>query len=162
MFTKFKKGDIIISSGGCIAIVDHVGEFGNHNDVIYYQCCLNRHGKFTVVTSVGIGRVRDCTYAITYDQERILKKLNEQGFVLDGDTVVKKKFDPKTFEPFQKVLVRSSIVNNWRCTFFSHMSNDAAICSGDNWPYCIPYKLNEHLRGTANDCDEFYKWWENN
>ena len=158
----FKKGDIIISSGGCIAIVDHVGEFGNHNDVVYYQCILNRHGKFTVATSVGIGRVRDCTYAITCDQERILKKLNEQGFVLDGNIVVKKKFDPKTFEPYQKVLVRATNTSNWRCTFFSHMNGDTVICSGDNWRYCIPYKLNEHLRGTSNDCDEFYKWWENN
>ena len=158
----FKKGDIIVSSGGCIAIVDHVGEFGNRNDVIYYQCCLNHHDKFTVVTDVGVGRAGDCKYASTHDQERILRKLNEQGYVLDGDTVVKKKFDPHTLEPFQKVLVRATSTSNWRCTFFSHMGDSKAICSGDNWSYCIPYENNEHLRGTVNDCDDFYKWWENN
>ena len=161
IFTKFKKGDIIVSSGGCIAIVDHVGEFGSYNDVIYYQCCIGSRPDFTVGIDVGVGRACDCKYATTHDQERILRKLNEHGFVLDGDTVVKKKFDPQTFEPFQKVLVRSTIVSNWRCTFFSHMGSDKAICSGDNWPYCIPYEKNEHLRGTMNDCDDFYKWWEN-
>ena len=157
-----KKGDIIISEGGCVAIVDHVGEFGNFNDVIYYQCCLDHHGKFTVGIDVGVGHVIDCKYASTHDQERILKKLHEQGYVLKIGTVVKKKFDPKTLEPFQKVLVRSTPSAHWRCTFFSHMINGMAMCSCDNWPYCIPYENNEHLRGKTDDCKDFYKWWENN
>lgn len=158
----FKKGDIIISSGGgCVAVVDHVGRFGSFNDVVYYQCCLDHHGELTVKTDVGIGHASDCKYACIHDQERILRKLNEHGYVLDGDTVVKKKFNPQTFEPFQKVLVRATSTSNWRCTFFSHMSDNKAICSGDNWSCCIPYENNEYLRGKANDCDEFYKWWEN-
>ena len=28
-----------------------------------------------------------------------------------------------------------------------------------NSKQCIPYKGNEHLLGTTNDCDEFYKNW---
>lgn len=159
----FKKGDIIVSpGGGCIAIVDHVGEFGSYNDVIYYQCCIDSRGDFAEGIDVGVGRATDCKYASIYDQERILRELKEHGFELKGDTVVKKRFDPQTFEPFQKVLVRATCVSNWRCTFFSHMNDNKAICSGDNWSYCIPYKNNEHLRGTSDDCDNFYKWWENN
>ena len=157
----FKKGDIIMSEGGCIAIVDHIGEYGSFKDVVYYQCCLNYHGELTVKVDVGVGRMCNCKYAYTHDQERILKKLHEHAFVLDGDTVVKKKFNPKTLEGFQKVLVRSTPSAHWRCTFFSHMINGMAMCCSDNWPYCIPYKGNEHLRGTSNDCDAFYKWWEN-
>ena len=157
----FKKGDIVVSlGGGCIAIVDHVGKFNGFDDVIYYQCCIGYQGDLTVKTDVGIGHACDCKYAPTYDQERILKKLHEQGYVLDGDTVVKKKFDPKSFEGYQKVLVRSTPSAHWRCTFFSHMINGMAMCSSDNWPYCIPYKGNEHLRGKTDDCDGFYKWWE--
>ena len=162
LFTKFKKGDVIVSSRGCVAIVDHVGEFGSHSNVVYYQCCLDCHGELTVKTDVGVGRACDCKYASIHDQERILRKLNEQGFVLKDDIIVKKKFDPKTFEPYQKVLVRSSSKGNWRCTFFSHMTGDRAICSGDNWPQCIPYANNGHLRGKTEDCSDFYKWWENN
>lgn len=162
-FTKFKKGDIILSASGvCVAIVDHVGEFGNFKDVVYYQCCLNSCGDFTVGIDMGVGRVIDCKIASTHDKERILKKLHEHGYILKDDTVVKKRFDPKTFEPYQKVLVRSSLTNNWRCTLFSHMTGNTAICSGDNWFYCIPYRGNEHLRGTSEDCIDFYKWWENN
>ena len=111
---------------------------------------------------MGVGRACDCKYASTHDQERILKKLHEHAFMLDGDTVVKKRFNPKTLEGFQKVLVRSTPSAHWKCTFFSHMSNGMAVCSSDNWPYCIPYKLNEHLRGKTDDCKDFYKWWENN
>jgi hypothetical protein len=161
--STFKKGDIILSAGrGCIAIVDHVGEFGSYNDVVYYQCCLDCHGKFNFGVDVGVGRACDCKYASTHDQERILRKLNELGYVLNDDTVIKKRFNPKSFEPFQKVLVRSTPSAHWRCTFFSHMINGIAMCSSDNWPYCIPYKGNEHLRGKTDDCDDFYKWWENN
>ena len=161
--SMFKKGDIIVSrEGGSIAIVDHVGEFGKFKNVIYYQCCIDCRGNFTVKVDVGVGHACDCTYACIHDQERILRKLHEQGYVLNGDTVVKKKFDPRTLEPFQKVLVRSTPTSNWRCTFFSHMTGNTAVCSGDNWHYCIPYKLNEHLRGTSEDCKDFYKWWENN
>lgn len=157
----FKKGDIILSAGrGCIAIVDHVGEFGSYNDVVYYQCCLNSHGEFNFGVDVGVGRACDCRYASTYDQERILKKLHEQGYVLNEDTVIKKRFDPKSFEGYQKVLVRSTPSAHWRCTFFSHMINGIAMCSSDNWPYCIPYENNEHLRGKTDDCDDFYQWWE--
>lgn len=163
VISTFKKGDIILSAGrGCIAIVDHVGEFGSYNDVVYYQCCLDCHGEFNFGVDVGVGRACDCRYASIQDQERILKKLHEQGYVLNDDTVVKKRFNPKTFEPYQKVLVRSTPSAHWRCTFFSHMINGMAMCSSDNWPYCIPYKLNEHLAGKTDDCKDFYKWWENN
>ena len=163
VISVFKKGDIILSAGrGCIAIVDHVGEFGSYSDVVYYQCCLDCHGEFNFGVDVGVGRACNCRYASTQDQERILKKLHEQGYVLNDDTVVKKRFNPKSFEPYQKVLVRSTPSAHWRCTFFSHMINGMSMCSSDNWPYCIPYENNEHLRGKTDDCDEFYQWWKDN
>ena len=28
------------------------------------------------------------------------------------------------------------------------------------WKQCIPYEGNEHLLGTTDDCDDFYKNWE--
>jgi hypothetical protein len=161
----FKKGDIILSAGrGCIAIVDHVGEFGSHNDVVYYQCCLDCHGKFNFGVDVGIGHVCDCTYACIHDQERILRKLNECGYVLNEDTVIKKRFDPKSFEPFQKVLVRDDEDQIWKCDFFSHFQDDhyPVRCTGDMYSECIPFEGNGYLVGTSQDCDKLYKWWENN
>lgn len=160
LFTKFKKGDIV-RAGECIAVVDHVGDFAGICDTVYYQAIIRYNNELKVTVSVGIGGTNCCRLASNQDREKILSKLAEAGYELKGDTIVKKRFDPKTLEGFQKVLVRSSLTNNWRCTFFSHMTGDTAVCSGDNWPYCIPYENNEYLAGKSNDCDDFYKWWEN-
>ena len=60
----FKKGDIILSAGrGCVAIVDHVGEFGSYSDVVYYQCCIDSCDEFNFGVDVGVGRACDCRYA---------------------------------------------------------------------------------------------------
>lgn len=32
--------------------------------------------------------------------------------------------------------------------------------NGSGFYQCIPYEDNEHLLGTTNDCDEYYKTWE--
>ena len=71
------------------------------------------------------------------------------------------KFDINTFKPFDKVLVRDNINEKWNIHFFSYI-NDAKIFKTIMGEYiqCIPYEGNEHLLGTTNDCDEFYKTWE--
>lgn len=73
------------------------------------------------------------------------------------------KFDPKTLQPFDKVLVRSQNGQNWIATFFSHKDNifNMVVCGAQYWKHCIPYNENtKHLVGTNNDCPEYYKWWE--
>ena len=74
------------------------------------------------------------------------------------------KFDPKTFEPFDKVLSRYGTESNWTCTFFSHIIdtvNPHVDCNGIAFHICIPYnEETKHLVGTKEDCPEFYKWWE--
>ena len=75
-----------------------------------------------------------------------------------------KKFDVHTLQPFDKVLVRDSILSEWTCTLFSHIINDVLFpiyCSGGYFKYCIPYnEETKPLVGTKEDCPEFYKWWE--
>ena len=39
-----------------------------------------------------------------------------------------------------------------RCAFYA--------VGGCVFEQCIPYEGNEHLRGTTNDCDDYYKTWE--
>ena len=59
-----------------------------------------------------------------------------------------------TFEPFQRVLVRSTENQAWSTSFFSHEqhSEDGLeyVCGGQSWNYCIPYEGNEHLLGTTD------------
>ena len=73
------------------------------------------------------------------------------------------KFDVINFEPFMKVLVRSDNSDVWECDFFSSYNpkcSNRFHCIGAWYNICIPYIGNEHLCGTTNDCDEFYKTWE--
>lgn len=74
------------------------------------------------------------------------------------------KFDPKTLQPYDKVLAKDGFSSKWTCTFFSHMDNDVTFpvfCSGGYFKVCIPYnEETKHLIGTIEDCPEFYKWWE--
>ena len=76
---------------------------------------------------------------------------------------VKKKFDPKEFKPFDKVLIKHNYEGErWVCNFFSDiLSNGQVHCIGVTVYECIPYNdETKHLLGTTDDCPEYYKWWE--
>ena len=83
----------------------------------------------------------------------------------------KPKFDPRTLQPFDKVLVRNCTADKWKCAHFSYMepSFKGTICVtsmlfrdrilyNDN---CIPYNDDtKHLVGTTDEAPEFYRYWE--
>lgn len=74
------------------------------------------------------------------------------------------KFDIKTLQPFDKVLVRDYLIDKWSCDFFSYIDNTMLfpiMGGGLMHKICIPYNDDtKHLIGTNNDCPEYYKWWE--
>ena len=75
------------------------------------------------------------------------------------------KFDVETFHPFDKVLARDYLNDNWTADFFEKIEeNDIhynVTCVTCKWVQCIPYNEDtKHLLGTTNDCPEYYKWWE--
>ena len=85
----------------------------------------------------------------------------EKNYVL-----VANKFDTTTLKPFDRVLVRLDNTNQWYATLFSHIDERLeCFCrryvtvSGKSYTQMIPYKGNEHLCGTKDDCDDFYKNW---
>lgn len=75
-----------------------------------------------------------------------------------------KRFNPKEFKPFDKVLAKNRFLSKWTCTFFSYMDNNMSFpvyCSCGYFKVCIPYnEETKHLVGTKDDCPEYYKWWE--
>lgn len=75
-----------------------------------------------------------------------------------------KRFNPKEFKPFDKILAKNGFSSKWTCTFFSHMNNNVSFpvyCSGGHFKICIPYnEETKHLIGKKGDCPEYYKWWE--
>ena len=73
------------------------------------------------------------------------------------------KFDPRTLQPFDKVLVRDINTSNWYVDFFSDFNDrGGVICIGGcHWTMGIPYDKNtKHLVGTTKYCSEYYKWWK--
>lgn len=88
-----------------------------------------------------------------------LKFTDEHHFEL-----VPKKFDISNFKPFDKVLVRTDNKHVWSIQFFERINNrlkDAFVCMGGvRYRQCIPYEGNEHLLNTVNECDNFFKVWE--
>ena len=79
----------------------------------------------------------------------------------------KEKFDPKTLNPFDKVLVRFDC-GVWSATLFSHLIDSKfankkydIICCGTVFGYCIPYNdETKHLLGTSDEAPEYYRYWE--
>ena len=80
----------------------------------------------------------------------------------------KEKFDPKTLQPFDKVLVRddgSGVC--WRCSLFSHIRKEKEFIkyryatTDEPYKFCIPYnEETKHLVGTTDEAPEFYRYWE--
>lgn len=86
----------------------------------------------------------------------------------DSWELVPNKFDITTLKPFDKVLVKTDVHNPvWSIDFYGGYNikvggsfTPFAVTGGKYFQQCIPYKGNEHLCGTTNDCDDFYKTWE--
>lgn len=77
----------------------------------------------------------------------------------------RERFDPKTLKAFDKVLVRDSESNYWKCNIFSHMEMERSLFPytvvGGNFSFCIPYNDDtKHLVGTKDQPSEFYRYWE--
>ena len=71
------------------------------------------------------------------------------------------RFDPKTLQPFDKVLIRNVDNGFWNAAFFSYIAGQWVNCVGSGTAECIPYnEETKHLIGTTEDCPKFYKWWE--
>ena len=76
----------------------------------------------------------------------------------------KEKFDQKTLQSFDKVLVRDSLNDTWRCSLFSHIINYESFpfkCVSSAFRYCIPYNDDtKHLVGTTDEAPEYYSYWD--
>ena len=127
--------------------------------------------KFTNPSLVSAFFAKDGRCSSSYDGECTLFPVKDQRdwskFERFWDKPKKERFNPKTLKPFDKVLVKYSLDCDfdWECDLFSHIGNKddefPYHCVGTNYRYCIPYNdETKHLVGTANDCPDYYKWWE--
>lgn len=75
------------------------------------------------------------------------------------------RFDPKTLQPFDKVLVRDETGNNnWNASLFIRIEpgwDYTVLTISSAWKWCVPYNEDtKHLLGTSKEAPEFYRWWE--
>ena len=78
------------------------------------------------------------------------------------------KFNPKTFQPFDKVLVRRGSENCdvWFPDFVSDPPDDTTnktlcMCIMEDMDMVIPYNEDtKHLNGTSDEAPEYYRYWE--
>ena len=127
--------------------------------------------EYPIIMSQGIKTIpitKEGKYILYYDGECTLfpdKDQRDWGkFERFWDKPKAERFDPKTLQPFDKVLAKDGFSSKWTCSFFSHMDNDVSFpvyCSGGYFKVCIPYnEETKHLVGTSDDCPEYYKWWK--
>ena len=90
---------------------------------------------------------------------------------LDWDSWVNPKpkverFDPKTFKPFDMVLVRDLDKRPWKPTLLAYCNAEArypfvTIGAAEAFTLAIPYNEDtKHLAGTKDEAPEYYRWWE--
>ena len=73
----------------------------------------------------------------------------------------KSKFDPKTLQPFDKVLVRTNNRCTWEPDFFGYIDHDRFMCVATGYAQCIPYNNEtKHLVGINEEAPEYYRYWE--
>ena len=104
-------------------------------------------------------------FSYNYDGECVLFPSKDQRdwSKFSAPWYKKEKFDPKTLQPFNRVLV--SVDGEWQCDFFSYMLsgdifNKRCIGVGDI-NIVIPYNdETKHLIGTTDEAPEFYRYWE--
>ena len=76
----------------------------------------------------------------------------------------KEKFDPKTLQPFDRVLVRNYKTTKWRCDHFSLFDGgnyNPCIASCCSYRFFIPYNdETKFLVGTTEEAPEYYRYWE--
>lgn len=82
----------------------------------------------------------------------------------DAYLLVPNKFDINNLVPFEsRILVRDNKDDIWQPAIYgciNKLNNYVYTMNNSLFYHCIPYEGNEHLLGTTNDCDDFYKTWE--
>ena len=143
-----KKGDVIMFNGQVPCLV--TGDYSR--DKKDWVCGLLEDGDFCT-NIIHPSEWCPCfyTFATKEIKDELFKAMDKAGYTWDGETLKKK--EPQ-FKPFEKVLVRDSESDKWRCAFYSHFEPNGIYHYGTiigMYAMCIPFEGNEHLVGTTKN-----------
>ena len=124
--------------------------------------------KFTNPSVISAYITKDGRCTTTYDGDCTLFPAKDQRswskFERFWDKPKVEKFNPKTLQPFDKVLGRDNCGGRWKCGLFSHNMDESIfpyVCIGNSFIYCIPYNDDtKHLLGTTELPSKYYRYWE--
>lgn len=145
---EFKDGDIVVY-GESVAICRR---FYKHTLSFYVS--LNE--MFGLLFADEVESYEEYRFATEEEKQQLFDALEKEGKAWDAEKKqivdIKKEHQ---FKPFEKVLVRDSIDDVWRASFFSHIKeNDGRyVITCVTWKFCIPYIGNESLVGTTKDME---------
>lgn len=149
----FKRGDIVYN---LYSKMYAVFECWTNDDYTEFNTTINYYDDHT------FGEEEVCTtdsFVKATDKQRVEfieaaekhygGKYNPETLQVEPVKVVESK---RSFEPFQKVLVRDAKDEVWKADYFSHYEEGDKIapyvCVGSYFRQCIPYEGSEHLLGT--------------
>lgn len=177
----FKDGDIIfvhtndVKCNSDVSWVSIFKEYRNNRCACYVCLCLSDldfyHDKWEDELLCELCEIEESRIATEEEKQKLFNTIKEKGYRWDAEKKVlekleKEKFDIANFKPFDKVLTRDVSGGRWSAGFFSHYEDGEVtdhmvfvVTSGVGFWECIPYEGNEHLLGTTDDCDEYYKSW---
>lgn len=148
----FKAGDIAMTVDGETPFIfkEYI-----ENKYAHCYCGIDVNGTFKIESPVDVYWTSDFIIPASEEaKKRLFDKMEEAGYKWNADTLELEKVVPKfknKFKPFDKVLVRNDIDEEWTINLFSHYDEkDKAfpfICINDFYRYCIPYEGNEYLVG---------------
>lgn len=146
--SEFKDGDIVVY-GKSVAICRRI-----YKHTLSFYISLNE--MFGLLFAGEVKSSEEYRLATEEEKQQLFDALEKEGKAWDAEKKqivdIKKEHQ---FKPFEKVLVRDSIDDVWRASFFSHIKeNDGRyVTTCCTWKFCIPYIGNESLVGTTKDVE---------
>lgn len=163
---EFKNGDILATNTGLQVFILQRAESDKKG-----YCYIGYDFKLNVLFLAG--KWRFDRLATEEEKQKLFDAIKLNGYKWNAETktlekLVEPKFDPKTLQPFDKVLVRRGSENSdvWFPDFVSSPPDDEnnktlCMCIMEDIAMVIPYNDDtKHLVGTSDEAPEFYRYWE--
>lgn len=137
---------------------------------IYGECTLvevrNTCPEIIVLEKMGKASFDKRGYRFSYSEECLIFPSRENRDWDNWECPKPKveRFDPKTLQPFDKILARDQDNTDWYCDFFACLRRRApypVVTVSNLWRCCVPYNEDtKHLIDTSDEAPEYYRWWE--
>ena len=154
----FVDGDIVTDIEGAVIMYQGITTCGYCGSF----ASLDHRNQFIPHYKSYLGYIR----LATEEKQKLFKAIQENGYKWNPETktLEELKFDPKTLQPFDMVLVRDGDGSPWGISWFSHLKESGFLgfsCANQApWRQCVPYSDDtKHLVGTCNKAPEKYINW---